>query len=897
MENIDLANLGELTPQQAITLIYIAYYDRAPDPVGHNFWENSVLGRPRTQEREGAAVDGAILTGQDGFWGLDDIGSQFSDQDETRTNYPFFANLESATREQVDSFIDSVYQNLFGRTADQEGLDFHGGNLFAALNGQNDLKIGEIIVEIAKGAQNTSAGQDLTVVQNKIGVANAWLEAARSDADLDYENNTAAKTSATATVKSVTSEQSSVDTANAAITDFFAPEAPQGVTINLTTSTDQPGGGGNGIDTQGAAGDDSYAATFQAGTGSTLQNTDNIAAGGGTDTLTIRVLSTTGEIVAPVASGLENIIINNQAPAGNAPFALNFDDIAGELEVTAARNNASATTLFSNLDAGTKVNISDNDGGTLAHFKGDRNTSSNDRFDLAIEDSGTSDQSTVFITTDENGNSTDETFEVAAIETGGSEGSFLDARGMTLTSLIVTGSQTLSVEDNTDSFEVLTSADASGMTAGGLNLNAEANTVSSFSFTGSGQADSVELNKSLFNNANTLSLNGGDGTDKIIVENFNNLDASSVNQATSFEELEATDEATSLDASDFTNIHTFIFDGQSTNNNGRLSISNINDNDLFVWTSDQGDGDETVRFSGENAGTSLTFELQASSETNGEIRIISDANTNNSSAIGFGNSNINSVEIISSGSNTNANVIRGVENNDNHFGFDNENGPSSFSISGGQALTITAEVGVNLDSSSDERGFREAVNLNGSDATGNLRIAGSSSADVIQGGSGDDIIYGMGGDNVLTGNGGEDQFRFSDFNNASNITDFDAGDDKIGLERIDFDNTNASSAGAVLDTDDYIENVQSISNLSNAESEKVVELQSALSANQITTSTGGATNAYIVVFNTTTNKGELWFDSDWSDAGNRTQTAEFTTITELADLVGLSNTNFVEYTF
>ena len=80
---------------------------------------------------------------------------------------------------------------------------------------------------------------------------------------------------------------------------------------------------------------------------------------------------------------------------------------------------------------------------------------------------------------------------------------------------------------------------------------------------------------------------------------------------------------------------------------------------------------------------------------------------------------------MSSGSNTAANVIRGIDSgSNNYFAFDNQNGPSSFAISGSQALTITAEVGVNLNSSSDESGFVSAVNLNGSAASGALRLAG-----------------------------------------------------------------------------------------------------------------------------------------------------------------------------
>ena len=899
MENITLGNLGSLTPAQAITLIYIGYYDRAPDPVGHDFWTNLVINKPRVEEREGRAVDGAILPGEDGIWGLDDIGSDFATQRETKDIYPFFENPTSATQIQLTAFINGIYQNLFGRPADQEGLNFYVPILTNSVgNVPGSLSVGEIIVEIAKGARNTADGQDLALLQNKIAIGTAWLEAARPGVvTLDYENNLAAKASAKATVKSVTSEQSTVDAANAAISSFFDPGG-QAVTVNLTTANDQPGGGGGGADTQGSSGDDSYTATIQT-TGSTLQSTDIIAAGDGVDTLTVRIVSLSGaQTVAPVATGLENIVINNQATSGD--FRLNFTDISGAAEVTAARNaNTSVGTRFINLDTDTKIRIVDNDGFTTAHFKGDRSASTTDGVTLYIEDSGTENRSAIFTTANEASTDNDQSFEIAEIETGGTTRSFVDMPRMALDSLIVTGTQTLSLEDTSSAFSTLKSADASGMTGGGLNLDAAGNNQAAFSFLGSAQDDMLVLNRNLFNTSNTLSLDGGGGDmDVLAVESFNSLNATSVNAANNFEFLMSTGSTTSLNASDFTKINNFIFDGQTTNQ-GRLNITGITAADNFIFTSDQGRGDETVRFSGQNAGTSMTFELRAESAAGGHVRLFSSTNSGNDvAAIGFGNGNISAVQIISSGSNTNANVIRGVDTGSNmYYAFDNQNGPSTFAISGGQALTITAEAGVTLNASSDERGFHSAVNVDGSNATGALRIAGSGTSDVLTGGSGDDILYGMGGNNVLTGGAGADQFRFSDFSGKGILQDFTIGEDKIGLQRVDFQNTAASRAGTTLNPNDYVENVSSISQLSAAENNKVVELQLGASQTQITTTTGGASNTYVLVFNTTSGKGELWFDNNWSDTANRTLTAEFDTITDLVGLTGLSNTEFVEYIF
>ncbi|MFC6640169.1 DUF4214 domain-containing protein [Sulfitobacter sediminilitoris] len=706
-----------------IIKLYVGYYNRAPDALGLNFWINAF----------------------DGGFSLADMAVDFSTQPETRANYPFFdpAQKPNPTLEDLGVFIDTVYQNLFNRSPDEAGKDFWAGKI-----NSGEFTVGQAISLIIEGAAApppAGASQDFinqqqadkAVVDNKVAAGlDFYTDLNAAPGGSTYVFTPADVTAATDIQKNVTADPASLASAAAATDAYIANSfggTATGVNINLTTSTDQPGGGGGGVDTQGTSADDTYSATVESNNGGSLQSADNIAAGEGTDTLTVRVISLTGtQTVAPVASGLENIVINNQAASGD--FRLNFVDISGETEVTAARNNVSTTTRFINLDTGTKVRVVDNDGIATAHFKGDRSGSTNDKVELYVENSGTSDTSVNFATLNENSSAIDESFEIAEIETGGTTESFFNAPGMTLDSILVTGNQRLNLEDTTNNFETLESIDASGMTAGGLNLNAEDNTVSSFSFMGSGQADMVELNRTLFNNANTLSLDGGDGIDTLIVEGFNNLNASSVNQADNFEILQSSGATSSLDASEFSKIDTFVFDGQTSNGN-RLNITNLSGDDRFVFTSDQGQGDETVRFAAENAGTKLTFELRASSETDGEIRIVTDTNSgNDNAAIGFGNSNVNFVEIISSGSNTNANVIRAVDNGFNHYAFDNQNGPSSFEISGSQALIITAEVGVNLNASSDERGFHSAVNLNGSNATGDLRIAGSGSADVIQGG-------------------------------------------------------------------------------------------------------------------------------------------------------------------
>lgn len=66
-------------------------------------------------------------------------------------------------------------------------------------------------------------------------------------------------------------------------------------------------------------------------------------------------------------------------------------------------------------------------------------------------------------------------------------------------------------------------------------------------------------------------------------------------------------------------------------------------------------------------------------------------------------------------------------------------------------------------------------------------IMGGFGSDTINGGSGDDVIYGRAGNDRLTGGKGKDTFVFNDALNASNnldtITDFNAADDTIKLDK------------------------------------------------------------------------------------------------------------------
>ncbi|MGJ8603716.1 MAG: DUF4214 domain-containing protein [Marivita sp.] len=194
-------NPSLLTNQQLATAIYIAYYDRAADPVGSTFWEEAVA-NPNVS--------------------LENIATLFATQRETLAEYPFFLDPQPAL---ANDFIVDLYLNLFNRTPDAAGLTFWSGVLQGSIAGENDISVGQIVIEILLGAQNVPGGtQDQTTIMNKIDVATAWTNAAEEaglTGENDYMDSSALQASAKSILNQVTSDFSSVIAAQAATQNLF----------------------------------------------------------------------------------------------------------------------------------------------------------------------------------------------------------------------------------------------------------------------------------------------------------------------------------------------------------------------------------------------------------------------------------------------------------------------------------------------------------------------------------------------------------------------------------------------------------------------------------------------------------------------------------------------------
>ncbi len=114
--------------QENVTKLYVAFFGRAPDQAGLNYWVTN----------SGLSLEG--------------ITQSFFDQQETKDKY---GNVENA------AFITAIYQNVLNRAPDETGLNYWVNELTSG-----NIKKDQMILAILNGAQN----EDKTLLENKTSV-------------------------------------------------------------------------------------------------------------------------------------------------------------------------------------------------------------------------------------------------------------------------------------------------------------------------------------------------------------------------------------------------------------------------------------------------------------------------------------------------------------------------------------------------------------------------------------------------------------------------------------------------------------------------------------------------------------------------------------------------------
>ena len=120
------------TNKSTVQNFYIAYYGRAADPFGLNYWINE-------------------LTNQGGD--ISAIIDSFATSDEFSSRYGGLSN---------DELIDGLYRQMYSREPDAEGKAFYLGKLDSG-----ELSLQSIAIDILNGTQ----GSDIDILQSKAAVA------------------------------------------------------------------------------------------------------------------------------------------------------------------------------------------------------------------------------------------------------------------------------------------------------------------------------------------------------------------------------------------------------------------------------------------------------------------------------------------------------------------------------------------------------------------------------------------------------------------------------------------------------------------------------------------------------------------------------------------------------
>lgn len=170
--------------KETITKIYVGYFDRAPDPVGLQYWIDRMEAGMTTAE----------------------VAQSFSVQPEATAKYPYLVTPDVISPK---SFINDIYQNLFNRAPDAAGEAYWLAELASG------KPVGQMIIDIISGAQDDAVNKDLTTLNNKVAVGIDWAEDVGALTGFSYETNAAAKASAADVLDGVTETDASVTAAKA----------------------------------------------------------------------------------------------------------------------------------------------------------------------------------------------------------------------------------------------------------------------------------------------------------------------------------------------------------------------------------------------------------------------------------------------------------------------------------------------------------------------------------------------------------------------------------------------------------------------------------------------------------------------------------------------------------
>ena len=309
----------------AVQRLYVAYFNRPADPVSMSVYESLL-----PTDRVASQAELQALAEQ-----------YFSPSAEYTSLYAGMSNTQ---------IVNQLYQNIFGREAEPDGLVYWAGELTAGRQ-----TVASIALQLSYSAQGT----DADVVSNRIEAANAFTTGLNTTDEITGYSGDAAAASARSWLATVGSDDASKDAAvagvDAAITAAVAAggggstDAAQVFTLTASAAGD---------DFSGGSGDD----TFDSANTARYQDVDVLDGGAGTDTLTAKLNSTTAhdafvndiEIINFDVLGTSAILANQVTGATNVNLTggavLTMTNAAGGITYSVAESGTGLTLVQGTTD-------------------------------------------------------------------------------------------------------------------------------------------------------------------------------------------------------------------------------------------------------------------------------------------------------------------------------------------------------------------------------------------------------------------------------------------------------------------------------------------------------------------------------------------------------------------
>lgn len=329
--------------------LYTAYFNRAADKDGVDYWYNEVT------------TNG---------WTLDQVAQSFADQAEYTTIYAGMTNAQ---------IVAAVYTNVLNRTADTAGAAYWEAELEGGMHVKNLI---QAVVNAAK--EDVDGLGDDAVIANKTAVSQYYYDNNRNDTDVS--------------LATITSDAATVASAKSTLDTTIASETATNIeAIQLTTSSDLILGTTGDDTINGLVGTNSATGALA----DTAQSVDIIDGGAGTDTLNISTQG--GSTFGGTVTNVEKIVFTaytadtfNMANTTGLESLSNKGSIAN-LTVTNAGNivdltakNISGNSTIMTYVAAASAGLSDTQNVTLSNATNNHTIDLNDAGieTLAITSSG-----------------------------------------------------------------------------------------------------------------------------------------------------------------------------------------------------------------------------------------------------------------------------------------------------------------------------------------------------------------------------------------------------------------------------------------------------------------------------------------------------------------------------